>query len=334
MQEALFDYRPDSDDQARERWDIDGYSGHVPLPFTEEAPEIRKQDSAESALSVDSQWQIEWVRQEQWYFDRLREIDFNLEEITADKEFADLLTAYGLHLHQAKPTPFYQLDKHILRTELREIVREENKNLARQIIERYPDPSSYNDIVDLLRHCHDFKSWGARINIDPSICEKKKAIYLVYTIGCLALFHKPPLETKVAVFKDSRELSKKFVEEQVKPLHVDDLLPGQFLLARIWCAKRLCSLLEDYPDKSLTESLEYFAYLNDTARCELRHTVRQCEVVKNGRASIEGKSLSDARYIEILCGMKPIKEDSEPFLLQHARKKFRRHVALTEFEKL
>ncbi len=303
----LFDYQEqiDNDNQSeQEKYeslkDACLSLGEITLTTQKE----QKKDSVESTPSFSRKAKMENLRQGDWYLKRLQDIDFNFDDIGPDKPLPDLIDLYGSHLERLAGSSFYEVDKNILRVELHEIVKEENNNLAREVCKRFPGQHNYKH----KRHSAYENRDSARLDKeDPLDFNNDKAIYIVNLVGGNALFKKSSYKKKIDIFKDRSKPNQGVNLERIKNFSIYNVLPGHFLLARIWCARSLCRFLETSSNLSLKETVEYFEALNNDARDALKHPK---------------KYHVDSAYIclHISEHTRPIKKDSEAFLLRHDQK--------------
>ena len=301
---TLFEYqeRIDNDNQAEQEKYESPVDDCLPLGgITLTTQKEQRKDSVESPPSLSRKAKMENLRQRDWYLKRLQEIDFNFDDIGLDKPLSDLMDFYGSHLERLAGSSLYEVDKNILRVELHEIVKEENSNLARLICKRFPGQHNYKH----KRHS-SYEYWDS-VRLDkenPLDFNAAKAIYIVNLVGSNALFKKSSYMKKIDIFKDKSNPNKGINLERIKGFSIYNILPGHFLLARIWCVRNLCRFLETSSNLSLKETVEYFETLNNDARNELKHPE---------------KFHVDSTYIclHISKYTQPIKEDSEAFLLQY-----------------
>ena len=301
---TLFEYQEwiNSDNQAEQEKYESPVDGRLPLGgITLTTQKEQQKDSVESPPSRRRKAKMENLRQRDWYLKRLQEIDFNFDDIGLDKPLSDLMDFYGSHLERLAGSSLYEVDKNILRVELHEIVKEENSNLARLICKRFPGQHNYKH----KRHSAYEDRFVDRLDReDPLDFNNDKAIYIVNLVGGNALFKKSSYKKKKDIFKDRSNPNQGVNLERIKNFSIYKILPGHFLLARIWCARSLCRFLETSSNLSLKETVEYFEALNNDARDALKHPK---------------KYHVDSAYICLHMSeyTRPIEKDSEAFLLQH-----------------
>ena len=173
-----------------------------------------------------------------------------------------VLSAYGRCLEES---PESALTNDVLRLALRQTVKDQNKRLAHDICQYFPDKYDY----DHKRACPYKKP--AYLNKDgamPLKYEDASAIRIINSVGAQALFQASPNKIKIEILKQNSERYN-INADQINNLSIYALLPNQFLIGRIWAVRKLCNQLEGNSYNALLHSIKTFEVLNRMIRYDL-----------------------------------------------------------------
>lgn len=269
-------------------------------PVYEQLQIIETQEEKEELRLVESkpkltrEEKVLKARQTYWYKEHLSRMNFSVKDVRLAKSLDNLLKAYDYHLNN---TSTYELDKNILRLELRELVRDQNKRLS-HYLEQYI-PSFYNYTHRYL--CPDEALRHLNVNNKDALEFKEaKAVQIFNSIGNQALFKKVSNKVKIEILKQNQK-SQAVNIKKAHYMSLYDFLPNQFLIARSWVVKSFCDQLEESSNKDFEYNLRLFEHLNSQARHALIHP---------------SSSLVNTSYTDLFIAEKtqPIKKAQEYFL--------------------
>lgn len=246
-------------------------------------------------------------------FDRLESgMDLCARDIPAPglKELNRQLEAYGSYLDRQAGS-LYEIDKAVLRTELRRLVAQLNSDLAARIGELFPGSRDFQierpgcPRKPVYRGGYQPAKRMMSYNGQPPII-------IINSVGCNALLGASSYETRCDLLQknineeeapDRRSLSM----NRAASAGLYDLLPGQFLLVRAWAVRSLCDFIDLRQAGDSPRQLDFLAVadcfqdLNLEGRASLSRSGRPVD------ASFKQKDKPDAT--------RPVHE-SERFLLE------------------
>ena len=229
------------------------------------------------------------------------------------KELDRRLEAYGGYLDRLADSDndLYEIDKAILRTELRRLVARLNGDFADRIKELFPSPCDFQIERASCRRKRVCKGGYRPIN-RMMVYNNQPPIVILNSIGCNALLG-------VSSYEARCDLLQKNINEEEAPdrrsLNMNraantslyDLLPGQFLLVRAWAVRSLSDFTRLRQTSDSPRQLDFLAVadcfqdLNLEGQASLNRTGRPVD------ASFEQKDMPGAT--------RPVHE-SERFLLE------------------
>ncbi|MYB40061.1 hypothetical protein F4X86_02060 [Candidatus Saccharibacteria bacterium] len=230
------------------------------------------------------------------------------------KRLNQWLEAHGSYLDQlaGRDGNLYQVDKAILRTELRRLVTQMNSDFSDRIGALFPGSRDL-EIERPSRLRQRPRKGGYRLPRGRMrVYENKPTIVILNSVGCNALLGASSYEVRCELLQkninedrpaDRRSLSL----GRAGSTSLYDLLPGQFLLARIWAVRSLCDFIDLRQVSDSPRQLDFlgvadcFQNLNLEARALLNRSGRPVD------ASFEQKDMPG--------GTRPVRE-LERFLLE------------------
>ena len=248
-----------------------------------------------------------------WYVERLAAMPFSVEELAVSVRnpdnripLEDLLASYGRHLAAVEGSPLYDLDRDILRLEMRRLTRAANRRLSEEVTYRLPGPHDYRH----ERFCpygrqEDDYAYAGLDYVKPLSYKDQQAIVIINAVGCQALFERSSAETVAEIFKRSLQSSgERRSREEMEGAGLYDVLPVQHLIARIWSVNGLRRFMTRSEGVDIGTAAKHFEDLNRHARRALKRP----EVCR-----------ADLLHVSMFYDVRTIKETEDRLLIHHCR---------------
>ena len=187
---------------------------------------------------------IERLRQSACYQEHLRLLEFQTVDVDPDRELGDILMFYGGCLAKSR-TP--ARDRRILKLELRQLVGWHYNLLHYEINEKFQDFYCYEHFRNDPYATVEAKSSLAwRDAVSPLYYSERPARLIVDSIIVDALFGLASNQLKRVILQQNKSNHQPVYKSkrELNNLDLNDYLPNEFLVGRIWMLQRLLRQLE------------------------------------------------------------------------------------------